>query len=196
MLRTKVSVDDAIRQLNDWEREQIPFAAAMAINDTVAEGRTEAQKGMRRDLKSPPTPWTQRGILFRRASKRRLEGALYIEAKRWEYLQYQIEGGTRRPRRRWIMIGLGRRNQYGNIPGWRNKRTRLLARSDHFEGEVRGTVGIWQRQKRGLKLIVAYRKQARYEPRWRFFHRAERHIENRYPILFRRRMERALETAR
>ena len=196
MINASMEIKRAIAELDDMGRNQVPFAMSRAINDTVVEGQGEAQKGMQRDLKDPPTPWTQRGIRYRLSSKNRLQGALYILPDRWEYLQYVIEGGTRRPKREWIMIGLGRKNRYGNIPGWRQKRTRLLAKSDHFEGEVRGVMGIWQRRRRGLKLIVAFRKQITHQPRWRFFRRAERHADARLPIFFRRRLEEALESAR
>jgi len=195
MISTQLDVSAAIRDLDDRQRNQIPFAMSQAINDTVAEGREQAQQGMRRDL-DRPTPWTQRGVLFRRSSKRNLQGAIYIAPNRWEYLQYQIEGGTERPRRRFIPIGLGRRNKYGNIPGWRTKISKLLAKPDHFQAEINGTVGIWQRRRRGLKLVVAFRKQATYQPRWRFFRRAEKHVEKRFPIFFQRRLIRALETSR
>lgn len=195
MIGTKLDVSGAIAELDDRQRRQIPFALSQAINDTVVEGRDESQKGMRRDL-DRPTPWTQKGVLFKRSSKRNLQGAIYIAPNRWEYLQYQIEGGARRPAKRFIAIGLGKRNKYGNIPGMRTKVAKLLAKPDHFQAEINGTVGVWRRMKRGLRLVVAFRRRAQYSPKWQFFRRAEKHIEARFPIFFRRRLAKALETSR
>lgn len=195
MIGTKLDIKGAIAELDDRQRRQIPFALSQAINDTVVEGREQAQQGMRRDL-DRPTPWTQKGVLFKRSSKRNLQGAIYIAPNRWEYLQYQIEGGTERPKSRFIPIGLGRRNKYGNIPGWRTKISKLLAKPDHFQAEINGTFGIWQRRRRGLRLVVAFRKRTTYQARWRFFERAEKHVAKRLPIFFERRLTHALDTAR
>lgn len=195
MIAAKLDVSGALRELDDRQRNQIPFAMSQAINDTVREGREQAQQGMRRDL-DRPTPWTQKGVLFKTSTKRKLAGAVYIAPNRWEYLKFQIEGGTERPKGRFIPIGLGRRNKYGNIPGWRTKISRLLAKPDHFQAEINGTFGIWQRRRRGLKLVVAFRKRTTYQARWRFFERAEKHVAKRFPIFFERRLRSALETAR
>lgn len=192
----QADVKGATRWLNSVQRRQIPFATSKALNDTAFEARKNLQKGIARDL-DRPTPFTQKGFRVHRAKKSRLEAIVEIEQKRWEYLKFQVEGGTRRPKSRVIIIGQGRRNQYGNTPGFRRLRSRLLAQKTTFEGTINGTAGIWRRHRNGrLELLARYVNQASYQRRFRFRERVEKTVRARFPTHFARSLQRALATAR
>jgi hypothetical protein len=183
------------RYLSSVQRRQLPFATSLALNRTAADVRKSLQQGLHRDL-DRPTRFTTQGIQFFRATKRNLTAVVFIEAKRYEYLRLNIEGGTRRPKRRVILIGLGKRNRYGNIPGFRQLRSRLLARGDHFEATINGVAGIWRRYKRKPpKLVVAYVDEAEYRSRFRYYERAEKTANARFREQFLRALEQALRTA-
>lgn len=183
------------RYLDRVKRKEVVTATAGALNDTAFDMRGNLQKGIRRDL-DRPTPFTVRGIQVKRARRSNLTAAVFIEQKRWEYLEFAVDGGVQRPQRKVIMIGLGRRNRYGNVPGFRRLRARLLARKDHFEGQIGGASGIWKKFKtKPPKLVVAYVEEARYERRFRFYERAEKTAVARWPEHFYRHLERRLRHA-
>jgi hypothetical protein len=193
-LSVRADFTEVRRYLTAVQRRQLPFATSLALNRTAVDVQKNVQKGMQRDL-DRPTRFTVKGIQYFRATKRNLTAVVFIEAKRYEYLRLNIEGGTRRPKRRVILIGLGRRNRYGNIPGFRQLRSRLLARADHFEAEINGAAGIWRRYKRKPpKLVVAYVDEAQYRPRFRYYERAGKTANARFREHFLRALEQALRT--
>lgn len=188
----------ATRYLTNVQRRQVPFATALALTRTAFDGREAAQEGMKSDLNAP-TPFTLKGVQVRKATKRRPVSVVFIEEKRADYLRWAIFGGTRRPKRRVIIIGQGRRNRYGNTPGFRALRSRLLAKPHHFEGEINGQAGIWKRKgrdRRGLELVAAYVPAAEYRKRFRFHERVERIVDRRFSIQFAKAMRQAMRTAR
>jgi len=182
------------RYLSDVQRKQLPFATMLGLNRTAWDAQVQVRKGIDRDL-DRPTRFTVSGIQHQRATKRNLTAVLFIEAKRWEYLKLNVEGGTRKPRRRVLLIGQGKRNRYGNTPGFRQLRARLLAKADHFEATIGGVSGIWKRLKRkGPRLIVAYVDEAQYSPRFRYYERAQKTAEARFRTHFYRALEQALRS--
>jgi len=167
MIRYSVKADikKATRYLTNVQKRQVPFATANAINNTLFDMRKNLVKGLIRDL-DRPTPFTQKGFRVTKARKTRLFGDVFIQPDRMTYLQWAIFGGTRRPNNRVIIIGTKKRNQYGNTPGFRNLRNKLLNQKNVFEGEVRGTAGIWKRKRGGsLELLARYVKRADYQKR-------------------------------
>jgi len=193
----KLDVSKVKRYLSNVEKKQIPFASAQALNDTQFDNRQNMVKAVSVDL-DRPTPFTKRGFRVIKASKRKLWADLEIPPDRLKYMRYQIFGGTRLPRSRVIIIGTGKRNQYGNTRGMRNLRNTLLNRAGHFEGESRnGTAGIWKYQKRkGVTLVAIYVDKAQYRPRFNFFKHARRVTNARFVPNFNRRLKQALLTAR
>ena len=195
-LRVKADVKQATRYLKRVQRKQVPFATAKALTATAQDTQKNLVKGMKRDLHRP-TPFTQKGIGIRRATKKNLTASVFVKPIQLEYLKWAIFGGTRQPRSQVIIIGNTRRNQYGNTPGFRKFRSRQLAKANVFEGEVNGQAGIWERKRRGgVKLLALYVDSATYRKRFRFFERARKTAQARFPKQFDRAMKAALRTAR
>jgi hypothetical protein len=197
MFTLEANLDQFERGLTDFERRQVPFAIATAINWTLDDVKVTEERRLLTVL-DRPTRFTQRGLIIRRASKRRLEGEVRFKDIQRSYLLLQERGGQRLPRKTAIPVPVRQRvNQYGNMP--RGVIRRLLARPDTFSGEVNGVAGIWQRpRKRGgpLKLLVAYEPKARYEPRLRFEASALAVAQRRLPFNMSHALANAIRTAR
>ena len=100
----EMNIDEVVGKLNDVARRQVPFAAAMALNET-AKKINAAEIAEMRDVFSNPTPYTLRGTFYTRANKNKLEviiGLKDFSAKAIpaaKFLAPQVEGGSRRLKR-------------------------------------------------------------------------------------------------
>lgn len=88
----------ATRWVQGMER-QLPFAVSVALNQSAFDARTTLNTSTTRFF-SNPTRFTQNAFFVQRSSKSKLEAIVYAEAgkgrDRARYLQYGIQGGTRR----------------------------------------------------------------------------------------------------
>lgn len=191
----KTDVDRVVRQIDARFQRQVPFATAKALTATAQD----VQKAITAELPivfDRPTPFTLRAVAIAMATKASLRSRVFLRDIQREYLQLQIVGGVRTPKKRALVMPAGvALNSFGNIP--RNKIKQLLARKDVFSGNVRGIGGIWQRTSDGrLKLLIAYEPQARYERIFPLGLIAQRTIERRLIPNLRASLERAIASAR
>lgn len=184
------------RSLDDFRRQQLPFATALALTDTARYDVVPAIERQIDIVFDRPTPFTRRGVGYRPAYKNRPVARVFIKDIQARYLELEEYGGVRMPRKRALVLPVGQRvNQYGNLP--RGSVQRLLARQDTFSGMVNGQGGIWQRtRKGGLKLLVAYEDRATYRPIFKFHETAKRAAEVAFPKRFGAALARAIATAR
>jgi hypothetical protein len=87
-----------------------------------------------------------------------------------------------------------KRNKYGNIP--RGKVQKLLQRADVFSGKIEGVAGIYQRTRRGTKLLFAFESVAKYKPQYKFREVAEKRVKQTLSRNFNIAMTKALRSAR
>lgn len=201
MISFETDVRALERALTDFERNQLPFAVAMALNDTAEDVELVYKATLRRDL-DRPTPFTMRGVYRTRAFKRRLWNEVGLKDIQSGYLKWQVKGGTRGAKRRAIPVPVNQKlNRYGNMP--RGSVKRALARKDTFSGKVKGRAGIWKRPSKsarrrgqGPRLLVAYEGRASYAPRLKFRSYAERKARAVFPMYLRARFAAALRSAR
>lgn len=164
------------RGLSDAMQEQLPFATALALNDT-ARDVVEAWQAAAPQIFDRPTPFTERGFaILRRARKRSLTTIPGIRRIQAEYLRLQVTGGTRVPEGQALLVPKGaRRNRYGNLP--RHYVRTLLRSGQAFvasQDDPRTRhlpPGLYRRRKlRGRaqppELMVAFVDQATYAPRF------------------------------
>lgn len=197
MLSIQDNFDQFERSLNTFQREQLPFALSVGINDTLNDVK-EAEQRLLDVRLDKPTPFTKRGIAVKRSSKRSLSGRVFFKPVQAAYLQKLEEGGTRYPRGRAIPVPVNQRtNKYGNMS--RGAIRRLLANPRNFSGTVKGVAGIWQRPRRkgaGPKLLIAYERKATYRRQLFFGRDAKRVASGRLLSNLRKGMQRAIRTAK
>lgn len=100
-------VSQVVRGLDRLQREQIPFAMALALTQTAKDVQAAEQKEMR-DVFDRPTPYTLRSLFLRPATKQRLEAQVFFKDESGttgkgtpatKYLLPQVFGGLRNQKR-------------------------------------------------------------------------------------------------
>lgn len=94
------------RHLDALQREQIPFAMALALTETAKDIKAAERKEML-DVFDRPTPYTLNSLFLKPATKQRLEAQVYIKDEfgtakgtpATKYLAPQIFGGRRNQKR-------------------------------------------------------------------------------------------------
>ena len=89
----------ARRHLNRLQRQHIPFATALALNETATDVQAYEKIKIKQELHEP-IKTTVNAIRVKRTNKRELEAKVFILPAIARFLHYQIEGGARRPRGR------------------------------------------------------------------------------------------------
>ena len=201
------NIGDVRRSLSDLAKSQVPFATAMALNDTAADVRAEEEKRIATDL-DRPKPFTARGFYVKRASKgARPSAAVGIRPIQAGYLIWQVEGGTRGPKRKAVTVPVGIvRDNYGNMR--RGALAKLLARPDVFivSAKTKKTAhlqpGIYKRFGEGggkgrVKMEIAFEDSATYAPeRFDFHGIAMERATSVYRDHFERRLLAAVRSAK
>jgi hypothetical protein len=206
MFSIRADFDRAERMLSDIGRKQLPFASAMALNDTAGDVKGAEEQSIGRTF-DRPTPFTQRGVYVRRASKSRLYAEVGVKRVQAGYLRRQVTGGVRTPEGAALLVPVSARlNKYGNLPKTALKRAR--SRTDVFVAsrsaeETRHLPpGVYQRGRKrrgkqgGPKLLVAFEDRASYTPRWNFQDLAMRRARDRFRRHFLARFRQAMASAR
>ncbi len=197
MFDVQSNIDQFERSLNNFEREQLPFALSLGINETLDDVKSGEERLLDVRL-DRPTPFTKRGLAVKRSSKRSLAGRVFFKPIQSAYLRKLEDGGERKPKGRAIPVPVNqRRNKYGNMSKGTIKR--LLAKPNVFSGTIKGVAGIWQRpgRKGGVpKLLIAYEPKATYRPQLHFERDARSIAVRRLPFNMRLGMLRAIQTAK
>jgi len=203
MLNIAADIAAAERMLSDIGRKQLPFATALAINDT-AEAVKQVEE---RDIAARfdrPTPFTQKGIGIKRATKSTLSARVGVKPIQAGYLKRQVTGGTRWPAGRALVVPAGTRlNKYGNIP--RRALARAKTKPNVFiagSGRARSShlpPGVYQRARKSggaLKMLMAFVPSATYRKQWPFHDIAARRARAVFADNFYTRLRQAIATAR
>lgn len=87
-LKIDSDVDHFINRVLPEHKRQVPYAASLAINDTLKDARSSLIAGVRARQKSKRAWWANKetGILRTFASKRKLVGSIYTKMN-WARLQ-------------------------------------------------------------------------------------------------------------
>lgn len=194
----QINVKSNIKEITKFttavQKKQIPFATSVAINNTLFDLKKEMSKQMDKKL-DRPTPFTKRGFFINKAKKNLLIGVLLMKDIVANYMQYQIEGGTRTTGKQ-IPVPYkpnARLNKFGNIIG---KRTGLIKKNTQFIGNVSGTEGVYERTKQGLKLIIGFERSVTYRPRFPFYVIATKFSNAVFDRKFAKAFDKALRSAR
>ena len=190
--------------------KQVPFALSQALNDTALDVKAAEEDELGVVLDNP-TPFTRRGFFVKRSSKRKLVAKVGVKSIQAKYLRYQVEGGTRRPNGKALLVPQkARLNQYGNLPkgsvarSKAKKTTFVVSRGAKAAEHLRP--GVYQRPKRlakgskreakKLKQLVSFEASATYKPKFDPVSVARRVLRKRLKSHFSRRFAQAMATAR
>ena len=188
----QLKIDNNIKEVSAWtkviSKKQIPFATAMAINETLGIGKSFKNRGldmvlgkqMKQKLEKPKTQTTK--AFFRKyARKDNLVGILGFQDWAAAFMKYQIEGGVRTKAGK---IGVPMKNNpalnaQGNIKGLRgtgyikNKKQKILT--------INGMQGVFEEHKdRTLKLMVAFKDSVSYAAKFPFYKIAIGYANNKF----------------
>lgn len=96
-------IQRAIATIDAALQRQIPFATKLLLDELALGVKAEQEREIRR-IFDRPTPYTQRSIFIRRATKNRLQALVWVKddlagAPDTNYLDSQVFGGARRFKR-------------------------------------------------------------------------------------------------
>lgn len=187
------------RSMSSIARDQMPYATALALNDTATDVKDAWEDDFDQHLDTP-TPFTKRGVYVSRASKRRLMAEVGLKPVQAEYLEKQITGGTRRPKGKAIVMPAKiRLNKYGNIPRGAVARALSSGRAFATSRSQKTSLppGVYQRMARGaLKKLAGFEDRAEYQARLPLRRTAEAQVVARFTNHFAARFRAAIATAR
>lgn len=194
-VNVKTNIKEISKNLTRDQKKQVPFASAMAINNTLFQLRKEMGKQTRKKL-DRPTKFTQNGFVVQKAKKQNLKGMLFLKDAVEKYLKFQIDGGVRSTGK-YIPVPFkqnARLNKFGNIIG---KRSGLIKKKSQFIGTVNGLLGVWERQKGNkLKLIIGFERTVEYKPKLPFYTIAQKFSAAVFDRNFTKAITRAIKSAR
>ena len=155
-LNLKTDFKKLSKNLNSMQRTQLPFVISKTLNDVafaaIDRNNPEGVKQKAKDtFEGGATPFTVGGFRFKKSTKRNLTAFVFIESAREKYMKFQIQGGTRQPNRKRILVPTDniRLNKFGNLT--RATRNKLFEdKTKFFEGIPKGLTGennrgIWER---------------------------------------------------
>lgn len=204
----QIKVKSNIKEVNAWTKivfkDQIPFATAMAINETLGIGKSNKNKGLDNVLSQQmkqklDNPKTQTTTAFYRigANKKRLVGTIGFQDWAARFMKFQIEGGVRVKSKK-IGVPVSNNpalNAQGNIKGLKstgyikNKKQKILT--------INGTKGVWELHKdRTLKLMVAFKDSVSYRAKFPFYKIASGYVNNRFDKNLTRQFNKAVKSAK
>jgi hypothetical protein len=196
-IKIKDNIKEFSKGLNKFQKKQMPFATAQAINNTLFGLKKEMGKQTVKKL-DRPVPFTQRGFLINKAKKTNQVGVLYVRPEVAQYLKYQIDGGVRSQATK-IPVPIlknKRLNKYGNIAG---KRSGLVKGSKEFIGTIKGVTGVWKQQRKGQApiLLIKFHDSVRYDKKpFDFYKIGNNYARNTFDRQLDKALRKALKTAR
>ena len=174
------NIAEVTKHLTDVQKKQIPFATSKTLNELAYDiSRKAMPQNADRKFKGGATPFTKKGFKYKKSTKRQLYSEVYVDEIQVEYMKFMVEGGTRFPKKRAIVVPTSsmRLNRYGNMKEGKVKQ--ILADKDkYFSGVPKGhpgaPAGIWERYgRRGgrakrIRPVALYTNSAGYMPLFPF----------------------------
>jgi len=179
--------------------KQIPFAVSKTINDLNRVSKEEETKELI-DKVQDPTSFTKKAIRYKQAKKRLLVGSIFVQENR-DYLKYLYEGGTERPRRKYLR-GVTKHtkvNKFGNITKSTTKRY-ITNKKKFFKSKAKrgNTYGIWERYDKNTKIrmVLDFAKSWSYKREIRFGDKTKSIYQRNLSRKFGQNITYAIATAR
>ena len=196
VFKVKHNIRDVDRSIRDDFRNQVPFAAALALTHVAKETRFRIIKRIypKAFRKTANKSFPRALYRFERATKRNLNSRI-IQVLDRQYMTLHQKGGMRRAHkggRIAVPVGVSRLKS-GRISKTKRPDTLKGAfKADHGRGE-----GIWTRDRKGkLRLHYVLKRVVRIRRSYPLERQGYRYAERIWPRAFDRGIKRALRTAR
>ena len=197
-----------MKALTNFEKKQIPFATANAINSTLKK-MLPATKLLTRKYIDRPMPKTEKGYFTRRASwkvggkfkgeSNYLTGRLEIKDFVASYLKWTIDGGVRSAKGKNVVPidNSPLLNKYGNIRG----RKAGFTGGRMFWKEVDGQTLIFKqvggRKQRRVQLVATANKtSATYKKTYPFYEVQKKFVDKHFMKQLKYQFRKAMKTAK
>lgn len=195
-----ISVDadlkKAVKGLKRYQRRQIPYAASQALNDTAENVRQALIREWNTSFNVRAKGLARAMWRKKFANKHNLEAAVFDRLKRF-FVMLQAQGGTKSPFSSSNLI-IPTRAIKRLASGKISKRRQPRAIKNAFIADLRGRgPALWQRQRNGsLKMLYVLEPRVQIKRAFNMEGRSRRTVRDRFYGHMRRRLIRALETAR
>lgn len=217
----RTNLKEVMKGLSRIEKDQIPFAMSKTLNQVAFDAKMEVPEKTDDTFKGGATRYTKTGFRYKKSTKRNLIASVFIDPTRAKYMQFMVQGGTRFPDKRAILVSTkhSKLTKQGNLPNKYVKQI-LSDKKKFFSGKPRGIVsedyaGIWERygryisakkreedfkgDGRRIRMVAHYTGKGNYKPLFPFGLFVEGVVfgrNDKMAKLFRRNLEQAIQNAR
>lgn len=196
-ISVRADIKKAEKALKKHKR-QIPFAASLALNDAAFGLQQELNDSTRRHM-DRPIPFTQKSMRVKKSTKRTLMAKVWVDPKRWKYLEKIVYGSGGQPRPVPVKARL---NAYGNLS--RSYVNTRKGRRKYFSGKPNNPKGMQpglyevqgRRGNKRLKMHVAYERSTRHGRSWPYHRIARTYVNRNFSKFMGKRLRYAIATAR
>jgi len=205
-INLKINLDDIADELDDIVLKQVPYAAFLALKDTVFKTARDVKKALPYFIQGGPVAFTARGVQFKKPpNKHTLHAEVFIPDEQWKYMQWVIDGGVKKWNRSEHGISMPvnvKFNKYGNIPGKKRKEGLWRGKLDsgggvltkkQFVGTIKGITGLWQRtggkRNPSVKLLVSFSHDpVNYKGRFPFRKKVTEKVKKYFRPIFNKKL--------
>ena len=193
-IRLESNIREVSRKLTRIQRKQIPFAASQALNDTAFKIRNDTVTTLwPRSVQVKQRNFARAAFRVRKSTKRDLVAAVFDQLNR-AFMPRQIEGGVKVPFSS-THIAVPTKNALTGTG--RIKKAARLSDPSLFKARIKGTFGLWKRTRRnGVQLFYVLTPKANVRPAFPFFEFGIRSSKRNFGRFLRKRLVRAIKTAR
>jgi hypothetical protein len=192
--RLDSNIKEFTRELTAIQKQQIPFAASRAINDTAVNAQDDVIAAIPRTFKNLKRWWLKQqptGIKVRFSNKANLHAAVHTSAY---FAKIQEEGGTKQPRSAKNLAVPTEKvaKKYRNSHGAREM-------MDAQKNVFRTPKGVFRRTSKKrypIQLLWSFTPVAKVKARFRFFDTCKAAVMRRFETNFKMRLSQALATAK
>lgn len=175
-------------------KEQVPFAASRAINNTLKLVKRAEEAALDKYL-DRPTPFTKKAYRIKFSNKRNLSGALFAMPIQNRYLAPQVFGGeVHFPKGHPVPGSRAKINAYGNLPRRATKAKNVHNKTTR--GGLRGSWKVTGKKKKKVTLVGHFVDSATYKPLLPFGRIAVSVFNRRFPREMDKAFAWAVATAR
>lgn len=206
MVEIKINTDEISKQLRWYQREQLPFATSLALNNVANDVAKDITASMDYEL-DRPTPFTKMAFMTKagkfkgkRSTKRNLMVSIIADSIQAEYLLFQVHGGIRKPKKQAILVPTLKapKDKYGNITRATRRRYAQPTGTLFHAGERENKQpGVYKRTRRSAtEMLAAYEVQTEYKPRFNIFETASKSVATNFTPRMIEALTKALNSAR